>query len=127
MLYLLLPVCNPLLLFFFSRNAIKLIVFIILLGVIVPFQRMISILRQNNILSVVDGAHAIGQIPLNIKEIEPDFFATNCHKWLYTPKSSAILYVPYKHQKKIHPSVTSLYLHEGFVSEFSWIGTQDFG
>ncbi|PKC74274.1 PLP-dependent transferase [Rhizophagus irregularis] len=96
-------------------------------GVIVPFQRMISILRQNNILSVVDGAHAIGQIPLNIKEIEPDFFATNCHKWLYTPKSSAILYVPYKHQKKIHPSVTSLYLHEGFVSEFSWIGTQDFG
>jgi hercynylcysteine S-oxide lyase len=83
-------------------------------------------LRQNDILSVIDGAHAIGQIPLDIKEIEPDFFVTNCHKWLFTPRGSAILYVPYKHQKKIHPSVTSPYFHLGFVAEFSWVGTQDF-
>ena len=83
-------------------------------------------MRQNDILSVIDGAHAIGQIPLDIKEIEPDFFVTNCHKWLYTARSSAILYVPYKHQGKIHPPVTSTFLYQGFVSEFSWTGTQDF-
>src|SRR6266542_4271063 len=96
-----------------------------LIGVIVPFQRIIPILRQNEILSVIDGAHAIGQIPLNIKELEPDFFVTNCHKWLYTARSSAILYVPYEHQGKIHPPVTSPFTN-GFIPKFSWIGTQDF-
>ncbi|GBC03700.1 hypothetical protein RclHR1_05270009 [Rhizophagus clarus] len=94
-------------------------------GVIVPIQRMIPILRQNDILSIVDGAHSIGQIPLNIREIEPDFFVTNCHKWLYTARSSAILYVSYKYQEKIHPLVTGMFSHEGFVSEFSWTGAQD--
>ena len=83
-------------------------------------------MRQNDILSVIDGAHTIGQIPLDLKEIDPDFYVTNCHKWLYTPRGSAILYVPYKNQKGIHPAVTSLFLHQGFVPEFSWFGTQDF-
>ena len=83
-------------------------------------------MRQNNILSVIDGAHTIGQIPLDLKEIDLDFYVTNCHKWLYTPRGSAILYVPYRNQKGIHPAVTSLFLHQGFVSEFSWFGTQDF-
>ncbi|CAI2167619.1 4213_t:CDS:2 [Funneliformis geosporum] len=95
-------------------------------GVVFPFQRLIPILRQNDILSIVDGAHAIGQIPLDIKEINPDFFVTNCHKWLYTARSSAILYVPLKHQKKIHPTVTSPFTADGFIPEFSWTGTQDF-
>jgi selenocysteine lyase/cysteine desulfurase len=93
---------------------------------VVPFQRIIPILRNNGILSVIDGAHAIGQVPLDIKEINPDFFVTNCHKWLYTPRGSAILYVPYKYQKEIHPAVTSPFLYQGFVPEFSWPGTQDF-
>ncbi|CAG8458597.1 17606_t:CDS:2 [Funneliformis caledonium] len=95
-------------------------------GVIFPLQRLIPILRQNDILSIVDGAHAIGQIPLDIKEMNPDFFVTNCHKWLYTARSSAILYVPYKHQKKVHPAVTSPFTIYGFIPEFSWTGTQDF-
>ncbi|CAG8524646.1 11758_t:CDS:2 [Funneliformis mosseae] len=59
-------------------------------GVIFPLQRLIPILRQNDILSIVDGAHAIGQIPLDIKEMNPDFFVTNCHKCPYLTIHAAL-------------------------------------
>ncbi|CAB4421919.1 unnamed protein product [Rhizophagus irregularis] len=62
-------------------------------GVYCTFSTYDFYLRQIIFFLSLNGAHAICQIPLNIKEIEPDFFATNCHN--------------------------------GFVSEFSWIGTQD--
>ena len=60
----------------------------------VSFQKIVPVLRQHNILSIIDGAHAIGQIPLNLKQLDPDFFVTNCHKWLFSVRGSAILYIP---------------------------------
>ncbi|KAG9303972.1 hypothetical protein G9A89_005882 [Geosiphon pyriformis] len=95
-------------------------------GVVVPFQQIIPLLRKHNILSVIDGAHSIGQIPLNLKTLDPDFFATNCHKWLFTARGSAILYVPFRNQKHIHHAITSADYNNGFVNEFGWVGTQDF-
>ncbi|CAG8433953.1 12144_t:CDS:2 [Ambispora gerdemannii] len=95
-------------------------------GVIVPFQRIIPLLKQHKILSVIDGAHSIGQIPLNIRALDPDYFAANFHKWLYTVRGSAILYVPYRNQHGLHHPITSMYYSKGFVDEFSWVGTQDF-
>ncbi|CAG8491600.1 12800_t:CDS:2 [Ambispora leptoticha] len=98
----------------------------LLLGVIVPFQRIIPLLKQHNILSVIDGAHSIGQIPLNLRALDPDYFATNCHKWLYTVRGSAILYAPFRNQRGLHHPITSAFYPQGFVDEFSWVGTQDF-
>jgi len=96
-------------------------------GIRFPFERFIDICREEGILSVIDGAHGIGQIPLDMKTLQPDFFTSNCHKyerappttfiflhnpllpfslsltfslvrWLYTPRSAAILYVPKRNQ-----------------------------
>ncbi|KAJ5595911.1 hypothetical protein N7450_002369 [Penicillium hetheringtonii] len=67
-------------------------------GIRFPFERFIGICREEGILSVIDGAHGIGQIPLDMKTLQPDFFTSNCHKWLYTPRSAAILYVPKRNQ-----------------------------
>ncbi|KAH3590976.1 hypothetical protein KXW46_002704, partial [Aspergillus fumigatus] len=51
-------------------------------GVRFPFERLIEACRAEGILSVVDGAHGIGQIPLDLGALQPDFFTTNCHKWV---------------------------------------------
>ncbi|KAJ5540940.1 hypothetical protein N7494_006016 [Penicillium frequentans] len=67
-------------------------------GVRFPFERFVDICREEGILSVVDGAHGVGMIALDMKELQPDFFVSNCHKWLYTPRSAALLYVPKRNQ-----------------------------
>ncbi|ORX62153.1 PLP-dependent transferase [Hesseltinella vesiculosa] len=104
-------------------------------GVVFPYERVCALLRERGILSLVDGAHAIGQIPVNLRETDPDFFVTNCHKWLFTPRGAAILYVRRDQQYTIHPAlINASYKHHTkpndtsstFQSEFSWPGTSDF-
>lgn len=89
-------------------------------------ERMIEYYRQQNILTVVDGAHAIGAIPLNLTKLNPDFYLTNTHKWLYTHRSSCVLYVKKDLQKFIHPIITSFGYLQSFQDEFFWLGTKDY-
>ena len=51
-------------------------------GVRVPWEDLCSICREQGILSMVDGAHGIGHIRLDLKGADPDFFVSNCHKWV---------------------------------------------
>ena len=46
---------------------------------------------------IIDGAHVIGHINLDIKKIGCDFYMSNIHKWGFCPRSAAILYVDKKH------------------------------
>ena len=49
-------------------------------GVRVPWERLVKVCREENVLSLVDGAHGIGHIDLGLSKVQPDFFTSNCHK-----------------------------------------------
>ncbi|MFO0807610.1 MAG: aminotransferase class V-fold PLP-dependent enzyme [Gemmataceae bacterium] len=62
-------------------------------GLILPAKELCRLARGHDVLTHVDGAHAIGQIPLDLHDLGCDFYATSPHKWLLAPKGTGTLYV----------------------------------
>ena len=62
-------------------------------GVILPAKEICAMARRRGVLTHVDGAHAIGQIPLDLRDIGCDFYGTSPHKWLMAPKGTGTLFV----------------------------------
>ncbi|HSJ56459.1 MAG TPA: aminotransferase class V-fold PLP-dependent enzyme, partial [Anaerolineae bacterium] len=95
--------------------------------------------RQAGVLTIVDGAHAPGQIPLDLSSLGADVYAGNCHKWLMAPKGAGFLYARKEVQPLLEPLVVSwgwepeqttlLSLDTARVSPFilqhEWQGTRD--
>jgi len=83
--------------------------------------------REAGALSIVDGAHAPGQIDVDLAAIGADVYAGNCHKWLCAPKGSAFLYARPEVQPLIEPLVVSWDWVEGaaFHELHRWQGTRD--
>jgi isopenicillin-N epimerase len=94
-------------------------------GVIFPIEQIIALFKERGIPVLIDGAHAPGQIELDLDTLGADYYIGNCHKWLFAPKGAALLWVDKKHQSKIHPTVISHYLGGGYQTEFAWTGTLD--
>ena len=76
-------------------------------GLIFPAKEICDIARQNNIISIIDGAHAPGQISIDITKINPDIYVGACHKWMCTPKGVSFLYAKQTIQNTIDPLVIS--------------------
>lgn len=62
-------------------------------GLILPVKEICQVARQRKILTQVDGAHAIGQIPLDLHDLGCDFYTTSPHKWLLAPKGTGTLFI----------------------------------
>lgn len=114
-------------------------------ALIFPVQDICRRARAAGLLSVVDGAHAPGQIPLDVEAIDADFYIGTCHKWMCAPKGAGFLYARPEVQALLQPLIVSwgwdepelglppaaiaTGLHVGgaqrFVRHHEWQGTRD--
>ncbi len=100
-------------------------------AVILPIEPLIARAREAGIWTVIDGAHAPGQIDVDLSRLEVDFYGGNCHKWLSSAKGAGFLYVRKELQSLIDPLVVSWGWRPNepwstpFVDELQRQGTHD--
>ena len=98
-----------------------------------PVKEICQRARQAGILTVIDAAHSLGQIPLDLQDLNADIVFGNAHKWLMTAKGSAFLYVRRNLQAQIEPLIVSwgyqatpsITTGSRFVDYLQWTGTKD--
>lgn len=98
-----------------------------------PVESLCARARAAGIISIVDGAHAPGQIALDLAAIDADFYVGNCHKWLCSPKGAAFLYARRDRQPLIEPLVIGWGWGErkkpstnpAYIDALQWLGTND--
>jgi isopenicillin-N epimerase len=96
-------------------------------GIIMPVTEIVSELDKKGIDTIVNGAHALGNIPLKIEELGAAYYTGNCHKWLCAPKGAAFLYARSDKKRQIDPLTISLCAGDdkSFEQKFYWTGTHD--
>jgi isopenicillin-N epimerase len=90
-----------------------------------PLERILPQLRARNVRVIVDGAHAIGQLALDLGALSPDWYVSNLHKWLFAPKGTAILHVSGEMAGMTRPNVVSHFDAMAFPMAFDYTGTRD--
>ncbi len=98
-----------------------------------PVEEICQRAKEAGIMTLIDGAHAPGQLDFNLEDIGADFYTGNCHKWVMAPKGSAFLHVIPERQELIEPLVVSWgwgincpYESDSrFLDLLEWWGTTD--
>jgi isopenicillin-N epimerase len=99
-------------------------------ALIMPVQEICEAFRQRGIAVCIDGPHAPAQVPLNIDQLDCDFYTASCHKWLCAPLGSGFLYAHPRWQEYMEPIVKSWgrllpTVPQRWDEEFTWSGTRD--
>ena len=95
-------------------------------ALVFPVAEIVRRVRARGIPVLVDGAHAPGQVDLDVDAIGADWYVGNGHKWLCAPKGAAFLTVAADSaSEEIHPTTISHAYGQGLTAEFGKIGTRD--
>lgn len=97
-------------------------------AVALPLTQLIALCKRRGIAVLIDGAHALGQLPLDMTSLEAagvHYYVTNCHKWLCAPRGSAVMWTSAAARARwggVQPLVVSHGSGSGYTSDFIWDG-----
>ena len=91
----------------------------------IPLDRVVAELRRFGAKVLVDGAHGVGHVPLELRALGADWYVSNAHKWLFAPKGTAFLYAREEVAAMTQPTVVSHFVESGFPASYDWVGTRD--
>lgn len=101
-------------------------------GLRLPVEEIVAKAKSLGIITFIDGAHAPGQVPLNLQQLGVDIYTGACHKWMMTAKGSSFFYVKKEYQHFFDPLIVSWGYHALFPSHSQFLdyhqtqGTRDF-
>lgn len=94
-------------------------------GLVFPIRELVAACRAHGVQVLVDGAHAPGQVVLDLDALGADWWVGNAHKWLFAPKGCALLHVRRDHHATTFPTTLSHGTFQGLIPAFDWVGTRD--
>jgi len=94
-------------------------------AIVFPVAEITRALKAKGAKVLIDGAHAVGQIALDLPAIGADWYTANAHKWLYSPKGSAFLYASEEVAGATTPLSVSHWHDLRFPRAFDYVGTRD--
>ncbi|MCX6566311.1 MAG: aminotransferase class V-fold PLP-dependent enzyme [Candidatus Aminicenantes bacterium] len=92
-----------------------------------PVQRLARFARSKGIVTIVDGAHALGQFPFKLRDLECDAYGVSLHKWLMAPIGNGCLYVRREMIPKFWPLQAAPEQQDDDIRKFEAIGTHPWG
>ena len=96
-------------------------------GLVLPVEDILARARTLGLVTIVDGAHAPSQVPLDLDRLGADYYAGNLHKWLGAAKGAGFLHVRPEHQDRVDAAIVSWGYVDGatFQERIERQGTRD--
>ena len=79
--------------------------------------------RERGVRVIVDGAHAVGHIDVDIGKLGCDYYATSLHKWLFAPIGTGLLYVRKNRIRDLWPLQAANASLDDDIRKFEQVGT----
>mmetsp|Transcript_24246 Transcript_24246/g.30848 ORF Transcript_24246/g.30848 Transcript_24246/m.30848 type:complete len:439 (-) Transcript_24246:1792-3108(-) len=101
-------------------------------AIVFPLKEIVQKCREYEVQEIfVDGAHAVGQVPLDMKELQVDYYTSNLHKWMFAATGCAFLYCSERvdnpaNASTAHNATPSFFYNQTLSEETKWAGTDDY-